>query len=197
MGGMASQITSLTIVYSTVYSGVDRKKYQRSASLAFAKRIHRRPVNYPHKGPVTRKMFSFDDVIMLFEKVSWGWLSCQRHQMDTFSRYWSFVRGIHRSPVISGTKASNAKLFLFSLICARLHGWINNGAVGDLRLHRAHYDVTVMWLTIMDSDAIVHALWHNIYIYLMFTVPWFETLGDATTRCLTPQCHNVGWYSYW
>ena len=61
---MASQITSLTIVYSTVYSGVDQRKYQSSASLAFVRGIHRWPVNSPHKGPVTRKMFSFDDVIM-------------------------------------------------------------------------------------------------------------------------------------
>ena len=60
MSAMASQITSLTIVYSTVYSGAD----QRSASLAFVRGIHRSPVNSPHKGPVTRKMFPFDDVIM-------------------------------------------------------------------------------------------------------------------------------------
>ena len=64
MSAMASQITSLTIVYSTVYSGADQRKHQRSASLAFVRGIHRSPVNSPHKGPVTRKMFPFDDVIM-------------------------------------------------------------------------------------------------------------------------------------
>ena len=64
MGTMASQITCLTIVYSTVYSGADQRKHQSSASLAFVRRIHRRPVNSPHKWPVTRKMFPFDDVIM-------------------------------------------------------------------------------------------------------------------------------------
>ena len=62
---MASQITSLTIVYSTVYSGVDQRKHQSSASLAFVQGIHRWQLNSPHKGPVTRKMFPFDDVIML------------------------------------------------------------------------------------------------------------------------------------
>ena len=61
---MASQITSLTIVYSTVYSGADQRKHQSSASLAFVRGIHRAPVNSPHKWPVTRKMFPFDDVIM-------------------------------------------------------------------------------------------------------------------------------------
>ena len=64
MTTMASQITSLTIVYSTVYSGADQSKHQSSASLAFVWGIHRGPVNSPHKWPVTRKMFPFDDVIM-------------------------------------------------------------------------------------------------------------------------------------
>ena len=64
MGVMASQITSLTIVYSTVYLGADQRKHQSSASLAFVRGIHRGPVNSPHKWPVTRKMFPFDDVIM-------------------------------------------------------------------------------------------------------------------------------------
>ena len=64
MSAMASQITNLTIVYSTVYSGADQRKHQSSASLAFVRGIHRWPMNSLHKGPVTRKMFPFDDVIM-------------------------------------------------------------------------------------------------------------------------------------
>ena len=63
-GAMSSQITSLTFVYSTVYSDADQRKHQSSASLAFVRGIHRGPVNSPHKWPVTRKMFPFDDVIM-------------------------------------------------------------------------------------------------------------------------------------
>ena len=66
MGAMASQITSLTGVYSTVWLGADQRKHQSSASLAFVGEIHRWPVNSPHKGPVTRKMFPFDDVIVLY-----------------------------------------------------------------------------------------------------------------------------------
>ena len=64
MGAMASQITSLTMVYSAVYSGADQRKHQSSASLAFVGGIHRWPLCSPHKGPVTRNMFPFDDVIM-------------------------------------------------------------------------------------------------------------------------------------
>ena len=64
MGPMVSPITCLTLVYSTVYSGADQRKHQSSTSLALVLGIHRWPVNSPHKGPVTRKMFPFDDIIM-------------------------------------------------------------------------------------------------------------------------------------
>ena len=64
MSGMASEITSLTTVYSTVYSGADHRKHQSSASLAFVRGIYRWLVKSPHKGPVTRKMSLSGDVIM-------------------------------------------------------------------------------------------------------------------------------------
>ena len=64
VGAMTSQITSLTIVYSTGYSGADQRKHQSSASLDFVRGINRWPVNSLHKWPVTRKTFPFDDVIM-------------------------------------------------------------------------------------------------------------------------------------
>ena len=54
-------------LFTTIYSGADQRKHQSSASLAFVRGIHRWPVNSPHKGPVTRKMFPFDDVIMSIE----------------------------------------------------------------------------------------------------------------------------------
>ena len=66
---LASQITSLMVVYSIVYSGVNQRIHQSSASLAFVREIHRGPVNFPHKWPVTRKMFPFDDVIMKWVQI--------------------------------------------------------------------------------------------------------------------------------
>ena len=57
IGAMASQITSLAIVYSTVHWGADQRKHQSSASLAFVRGSHRWPVNSPPKRPVTRIMF--------------------------------------------------------------------------------------------------------------------------------------------
>ena len=74
LSAMASQITSLTIVYSTIYSGADLRKHQSSASLAFVRGIHRWPVNSPPKGPVTRKMFPFDDVIMSCKYIYCGYM---------------------------------------------------------------------------------------------------------------------------
>ena len=70
MSTMAYQITSLTLVYSAVYSDADQRKHQSSASLAFVRGIHREPGNSPHKWPVTRKKFPLDDVIMVFTRAS-------------------------------------------------------------------------------------------------------------------------------
>ena len=69
MSAMPSEITGVSIVCSSVGSGADQRKHQSSASLAFLWGIHRWPVNSPHKGPVTRKMFPFDDVTMNAERV--------------------------------------------------------------------------------------------------------------------------------
>ena len=84
MGAMASQITSLTIVYSTVYSGADQRKHQSSAPLALVWGIHRWPVNSPRKWPVTPKMFPFDDVIMFV--AFWFWL-CLSISLNTLVQF--------------------------------------------------------------------------------------------------------------
>ena len=82
MRAMASQITSLTIVCSTVYSDADQRKNPSSASLVFVRGFHRWPVNSPNKEPVTRKMFPFDDVIML------AWLLLGLHTPSDIHHTW-------------------------------------------------------------------------------------------------------------
>ena len=67
-----------------------------------------------------------------------------------FLRYWPFVQGIHQSPVNSPHKGQWRGALMFSLICAWISNWVNNGEAGDLRRYRTHYDVTVM--ICMDSD---------------------------------------------
>ena len=84
MRTMASQITSLASVYSTVYSGADQRKHQSSAPLSFVWGIHRGPVNSPHKWPVTRKTFPFDDAIMyMTNAMSAGDLEVQETSTST------------------------------------------------------------------------------------------------------------------
>ena len=61
-----------------------------------------------------------------------------------FLRYWPFVRGIPRSPGNSPHKGQRCGALMFSLICTRINGWVNNDEAGDLGRYRAHYDVTVM-----------------------------------------------------
>ena len=87
MGAIASQIISITIVYSSVYYGTDQRKHQSSASRAIVRGNYRGPINSPHKGPVARKMFPFDDVIMMISNATccsvhghhWGYVMEGRH----------------------------------------------------------------------------------------------------------------------
>ena len=89
MGTMTSQITGVSIVCSAVCSCADQRKYQSSASLAFVRGIYRRPVNFPHKGPVTPKMFPFDDVII-------GWrVSIRYITKHVMMLYYLFIYILH------------------------------------------------------------------------------------------------------
>ena len=74
MSVMAHQITGVSIVRSTVCSGADQRKHQSSASLAFVRGIHRSPVDSPHKGPTTRKMFPMDDIFVSPLKLGHRWV---------------------------------------------------------------------------------------------------------------------------
>ena len=155
MSLMASQITSLTIVYSTVYSGEDQRKHQSSASLAFVGGIHRGPLNSPHKWPVTRKMFPFDDVIMsrVLSPSSITKTVCRSVKLVVID-IWLL------SPVNSPHKGQWRGTLMFSLIYAWISDWVNNHVSGDLRRHRAHYDVNVMCLgrTMMQVMTPIHII---------------------------------------
>ena len=88
MSTLASQIISLTIVYSIVYSGTDQRKHQSSTSLAFVRGINQWPVNSPIQRASNAEMFPFDDVIIKFDDalqrkhlaVPWLW-----HNIETLS----------------------------------------------------------------------------------------------------------------
>ena len=121
MSGMAYRVTSLTIVYSTVYTGADEQKHQSSASLAFVRGIHRWPVNSLHKGPVTRKMFPLDDVIMIFGMTSGSYstvciLSHYHHYADLTKRI-QYIKPLYKYKLPSMC----LKLCLFSQLSFMQH----------------------------------------------------------------------------
>ena len=94
---------------------------------------------------------------------------------NIFSRYWPFVRGIHRSPVNSRHKGQWRGALVFSLISTRINGWVNNEGVGDLRRYGTHYDVTVMSTTVSS----LWPTWHH-----MATQTWVNT--GSGNRLLPP-----------
>ena len=87
-------------------------------------------------------------------------LNCSDHddviKWKHFPRYWPFVREIHRSPVNFPHKGHWRGALMFTLICARMHGWVNNREAGDLRRYRVHYDVIVMY---SDITSVCQAMW--------------------------------------
>ena len=86
------------------------------------------PWRVSDSGPLRGWVLLYDDVI------KWKHFPC----------YWPFVRGIHRSTVNSPHKGQWRGALMFSLIYAWINDWVNSRKAGDLRRHRAHYDVIVM-----------------------------------------------------
>ena len=79
-----------------------------------------------------------------------------------FPRYWPFVQGIHRPPVHSPHKCQWRGALMFSLIRAWINAWVNHCEAGDLRRHRAHYDVIVMsYIDIFILDYLVSMDWEK------------------------------------
>ena len=120
MSVMASQITGASIVCSSVCSGADQRKHQSSTLLVFVRGIHRWPVNYPHKWPVTRKIFPLDDVIMVncflsYSAHSAAWSSTGSATMLIMMGQWCPASMAHLwgkstgDRYISSKRASNAE----------------------------------------------------------------------------------------
>ena len=157
MNAMASQITSLTIVYSTVSSGTDQRKHQSSASLAFVQGIHRRPVNYPHKGSVTRKMFPFDDVII------YGM---------------SFASRIQWSPLGSLTNSHKGGMLIFSLSLASTSRCTNNHYVALLDFEQFciwHVGLVLhIFLKCCANAACgIERIVFAVFVNKQTTIPWY------------------------
>ena len=103
-----------------------------------------------------------------------------------FPRYWPFVRGIHRPPMNSLHKGQWRGGLMFSLICAWINGWVNNGEAGDLRCHGAHYDVIVMISLICYMPSLANVM------------DWHRTGAKPLPSPVTPHCseaylHHQAW----
>ena len=97
-----------------------------------------------------------------------------------FPRFRPFVWGIHRWPVNSPHKGQWRGASMFSLICACINGCVNNREAGDLRRHRAHYDVTVMRflsISLLISEHMAFCNWSmNIWQIKALVIPVTYTL---------------------
>ena len=125
MSAMTSQITSLTIAYSAVYSRRTSQKHQSSASLAFVSGIYRWPVNSPHKWPVMRQMFLFDDAIMNYDDLVVGLCQSRERQLDNkcVDQWFCHIKPIH---VISNYKTFSHITWCFEIISSKWGKHKNN-----------------------------------------------------------------------
>ena len=115
-----------------------------------------------------------------------------------FPHYWPFVWGIHRFPVNSPHKGQWHGALMFSLICARIKGWANDGEAGDLRCHRAHYDVIVMQnfdnikqLTIMIENIPWNMLFYFVFLQVAcgsYTYHKTCSISRTTSQNLNVSC---------
>ena len=117
MTRMASQITSQAVVYSIVYSGADQRKHHSAASP--------KPVNSPHKGPVTRKMFPFDDVVMGFEfyMISYGCTNkCIEYGVTVEGWYIATINLLPRGKLLK--KMTMMWAFIYKFIHCLSYQWL-------------------------------------------------------------------------
>ena len=127
--------------------------------------------NYYVKTTFWDNDYVFITLCVCCEGIHEDWMSCVtheddtwwRHQMETFSALLP-ICAIHRSPVNSPHKGQWRGALMFSLICARINGWVNNSEAGDLRRHCAHYDVIVMSRKLVDEHDL--RSWNRISFFI-------------------------------
>ena len=135
MSALVSQIAGVPMFSTTVCSGVDRRKHQSSASVAFVRGFQRWPVNSPHKRPVTRKMFKFDDVVIIQQPLhSFG--RCRAYEV--FRQQSHCPKQCWPRPVLHGfTRPQRVKT----------PSWILLYGTDPSNMHCIHFIVTLyLWL---------------------------------------------------
>ena len=109
-----------------------------------------------------------------------------------FPSYWPFVRGIHRSPVISPHKGQWRGALIFFFISAWINGWVNNREAGDLRRHRTHYDVIVMKCIFLNENVwimFLHGVWSR-------RCNW-QYVNTGSSNCFVITKHRtIAWFHW-
>ena len=105
-------------------------------------------------------------------------LSWWRHQLKIFSALMALCAGIPRSPGNSPNEVQRDGALMFSLICARTEGWVNNWDAGDLRRHCAHYDVTVKFWSTVNSLF----LWRQCNEHIIYTLFLWKQCHDDVIK---------------
>ena len=103
-------------------------------------------------------------------------------------RYWPLVRGIDRSRWIPHTKASDAELWFFSLLCVQINYWVNNREAGDLIRRRGHYDVNVMSIQDKIHQHEISILNQITSCFVAFCI-WFDISLEITNLIFQSSCH--------
>ena len=172
---MASEITSLTIVYSTVNSGADQRKHQSSLVLAFVWGIHRWPANSPHKWPVTRKMFQFDDVIMKVTHFSRFIITSMEAGRNMFIYMCSIVYGREGFEFVIITKTASYMRLHISMtgLCAKCGN------------HERQRHLTMAWMNIYAHSTLWVVITHPCHRYMLWT--------DCGTCHRVPQSMPLPW----
>ena len=156
------------IVYSTVYSGADQSKHQSSASLAFVWGIHRGQVNSPHKLPVTRKMFPFDDIIMKSTTVVW---------------YHKFH--VSHSTTLTGQRQTRKSV---SLICSHINS--DKIALGHTD-YCCHFQFIYIWNTLYYIEHFIYSqcqvvdmvLYYGLWSFKISKIFAISTFLDTYYHC--------------
>ena len=109
-------------------------------------------------------------------------LSMMTSSNGTIPRYWPFVWEIHRSPVNSPHKVQWRGALIFSLICARVDGWVNNREAGDMRRHvSARIQTIVSWVrNEMESDILFfcHCWYLESLVFIKYVQKFYRNSAN-------------------
>ena len=135
-------LTSSRIVPIIIYAGHTRKPAEDGSKIKQNKKT------MPNTGQQQQLLRQQEMMMSFISGLVYAWW---RHQMETFSALLALCVGNSPVPVNSPHKGQWRGALMFSLICARINDWVNNREAGDLRRHRGHYDVNVMWRDMNSS----------------------------------------------